>query len=67
MIVTVDGDPDENPRYEKTMNYSIKYFVQNGLDAIFLAINAPSRTALNCVAHRMVKTQQRIELGYPRT
>ena len=25
MIVTVDGDPDENPRYEKTINYSIKY------------------------------------------
>ena len=25
VIVTVDGDPDENPRYEKTMNCSIKY------------------------------------------
>ena len=25
VIVTVDGDPDENPRYKKTMNCSIKY------------------------------------------
>ena len=35
MIVTIDGGPDENPRYEKTINCSIKYFVENGLDAFF--------------------------------
>ena len=39
MIVTVDGGPDENPRYEKTINCSIKYFVENGLDAFFFATN----------------------------
>ena len=27
MMVTVDGGPDENPIYEKTINCSIKYFV----------------------------------------
>ena len=32
MIVTVDGGLDENPRYEKTINYSIKCFVSNGFD-----------------------------------
>ena len=32
MVVTVDGGPYENPRYEKTINFSIKYFVENGLD-----------------------------------
>ena len=31
MIVTVD----ENPRYEKTKNCSIKYFVEHDLDAFF--------------------------------
>ena len=46
MIVTVDGDPEENPRYEKAINCSIKYFVENGLDAFFLATNAPGRSAL---------------------
>ena len=35
MIVTVDGGPDENPRYEKTINCSIKYFVEHDLDAFF--------------------------------
>ena len=44
MIVTVDGGPDE-----------IKYFVENGLDAIFLATNAPGRSAFNRVERRMVK------------
>ena len=55
MIVTADGGPDENPRYEKTINYSIKYFVENGLDAFFLATNAPGRSAFNRVERRMVK------------
>ena len=36
IFVTIDGGPDENPRYEKTINCSIKYFVENGLDAIFI-------------------------------
>ena len=61
MIVTVDGDPNKNLRYEKTMNCSIKYFVQSGLDAIFLAINAPGHSALNCVEHRMAKLGKELE------
>ena len=55
MIVTVDGGPDENPRYGKTINCSIKYFVENGLDAFFLATNAPGRSAFNRVERRTVK------------
>ena len=55
MIFTVDGGPDENPRHEKTINCSIKYFVGNGLDAFFLAANAPGCSAFNCVERRMVK------------
>ena len=31
VFVTVDGGPDENPRYEKTINCSTKYFIENGL------------------------------------
>ena len=53
MIVTVDGGPDENPRYEKTKNYSIKYFVKNGLDAFFLTTNGCR--AYSRVERRMVK------------
>ena len=60
MIVTVDGGPDENPRYEKTINCSIKYFVKNGLDAFFLATNAPGRSAFNRVERRMVKLSKEL-------
>ena len=55
MIVTVDGGPDENPRYETTINCSIKYFVENGLDAFFLATNAPGRSALVIVGTKSEK------------
>ena len=55
MIVTVDGGPDENPRYEKNINCSIKYFVENGLDVFFLATNTPGRIAFSCVERKMVK------------
>ena len=60
MIVTVDGGPDENPRYEKTINCSIKYFVENGLDAFFLATNAPGRSVFNRVERRLVKLSKEL-------
>ena len=59
-IVTADGGPDENPRYEKTINCSIKYFVENGLDAFFLATNAPGRSVFNRVERRMVKLSKEL-------
>ena len=55
MIVTVDGGPDENPRYTKTTECAIDYFLSQELDALFLATNAPSRSAFNRVEHQMVK------------
>ena len=60
MIVTVDGGPNENPRYEKTINCSIKYFVENGLDAFFLATNAPGRSVFNRVERRLVKLSKEL-------
>ena len=60
MIVTVDGGPDENPRYEKTINCSIKYYVENGLDAFFLATSAPGHSTFNHFEHRMVKLSKEL-------
>ena len=60
MIVTVDGDPDENPRYEKTIKCSIKYLAENGLDAFYMATNAPGRSAFNRVERRMVKLSEEL-------
>ena len=62
IIATVDGGPDENPRYEKTINCSIEYFVENGLDAFFLATSAPGRSAFNRVERRMVKLSKELSV-----
>ena len=45
MIVTVDGGSDENPRY---------ILFKSGLRCIFLATNAPGRSAFNRVELRML-------------
>ena len=47
MIVTVDGDPDENPRYSNTINCAIEYVCEHNSDAYFIATNAPRRSAFN--------------------
>ena len=47
MIVMVDGGPDENPRYKKTIECAIDYFLSEHLDAFFLATNVPGRSAFN--------------------
>ena len=60
MIVIADGGPDENPTYEKTINCSIKYFVENGLDMFFLATNGPDRSAFNRVGRSMVKLSKEL-------
>ena len=33
MIVTVDGGPDENTRYDKVISVAIDHFLENDLDA----------------------------------
>ena len=38
-IVTVDGGPDENPRYQKVIEIAIHHFVHYDLDAFFVATN----------------------------
>lgn len=53
VIMTVDGGPDENPRYEKVIGFAIQHFKRYDLDALFLATNAPGRSAYNRVERRM--------------
>jgi len=52
-MVTVDGGPDENPRYDKVICVAIHHFPENDLDAMILATNAPGRSAFNGVERRM--------------
>ena len=60
MIVTIEGGPDENPRYEKAINCLIKHFVENGINAFFLATNAPGLSAFNRGKPRMVKLNKKL-------
>ena len=60
-MLTVDGGPEENPRYTKAIECAIDYFLSQDLHAFFLATNTPGRSAFNPVERRMVKFSK--ELG----
>lgn len=52
LMLTVDGGPDENPRYQKVITVAVHHFLQHDFDALFLATNAPGRSAFNRVERR---------------
>ena len=60
MIVTVDGGPDENPRYTNTIDCCIDYFNTEDLDALFVATNAPGRSAFNRVERKMAPLSKEV-------
>ncbi|CAF4254059.1 unnamed protein product, partial [Rotaria sordida] len=47
VIITVDGGPDENPRYSKTLAGGVQLFKKYELDCLFVASNCPGRSAFN--------------------
>lgn len=53
LVFFTDGGPDENPRYQKTIMIAIHHFCMYDLDALFIATNAPGRSAFNPVERRM--------------
>ncbi|CAF2767137.1 unnamed protein product [Rotaria sp. Silwood2] len=53
VIITVDGGPDENPRFSKTLASSIDIFKVHDLDALFVLAHAPGQSAFNAVERRM--------------
>lgn len=53
LILSVDGGPDENPRYQKVVRTAVYHFSKYDFDAVFIATNAPGRSAFNRVERRM--------------
>lgn len=53
LIIISDGGPDENPRYQNVVHVAIHHFVKRDLDGLFIATNAPGRSAYNRVERRM--------------
>ena len=39
MVISVDGGPDENPRYQKVIDVGIHHFLTYDLDCIFIVTN----------------------------
>jgi len=60
VILLVDGGPDENPRYQKTIEIGIHHFIKRNLDALFIATNAPHRSAFNPVERRMAPLSRQL-------
>lgn len=53
VIITVDGGPDENPRYPKVIAQAVKKFKDHNLDFLVAVTNAPGRSAFNRAERRM--------------
>lgn len=53
LMFLVDGGPDQNPRYKTVITNAMEMFKKYDLDAVFIATNAPGRSAFNPVEHRM--------------
>ena len=53
LILSVDGGPDENPRFPKTLECSIAKFKAFNLDFLIVLTHAPGNSAFNFVERRM--------------
>ena len=60
VMLTVDGGPDENPRYEKVIKVAIHHFKYYDFDAFFVATNAPGQSAFNRVERRMASLSREL-------
>ncbi|XP_065667542.1 uncharacterized protein LOC136087861 [Hydra vulgaris] len=53
VVFSVDGGPDENPRYQKVIEIGIRHFLKNNLDALFIMTNSPGSSAFNRAERQM--------------
>ena len=53
LMITVDGGPDECPRFPKVIAAACHTFKTFDLDAMFIASHAPGQSAYNTVERRM--------------
>jgi len=58
-MISVDGGPDENPRYKKVIAHGITHFINRDLDALFVYTNAPGNSAFNEVERRLAHLSKR--------
>lgn len=59
-IFTVDGGPDENPRFKTVVPLAIYNSLKLNIDALFIASNAPGRSAYNRVKREMAPLKREL-------
>ena len=52
-MMFVDGGPEENPRFPKTIDVYCQHFKKYDLDALLVLTHAPGMSAYNCVERKM--------------
>lgn len=62
VIISVDGGPDENPRYSKVIAQNVQHFKDFDLDGLFVVTNAPGRSAYNRVERRMAPLSRQLSM-----
>lgn len=60
LFLSVDGGPDENPRFQKNIEIAIHHFMSKNLDCLFICTNAPGRSAFNAVERRMAPLSRQL-------
>ena len=53
VFLSVDGGPDEKPRFPKTLAYAIQKFKTYDFDFLMVTTHAPGNSAFNFVERRM--------------
>lgn len=62
LVLTVDGGPDKNPRYQKVIKVAGHHFHQHDFDALFIATSAPGRSAYNRIERKMAQLSNELLL-----
>lgn len=60
LILSVDGGPDQNPRFQRNIDIAVHHFLSKKLDCLFICTNAPGRSAFNPVERRMAPLSRQL-------
>ena len=60
-IMSVDGGPDENPRFPKAIDVYTQHFKKFNFDALLVMTHAPGMSAYNYVERRMAPLSKELE------
>lgn len=60
ILFSVDGSPNENPRYPKVIRHVIGHFIKFDIDTIYVVTNTLGQSAYNRVQRRMASFSRKL-------